>query len=144
MGAVKAGICLRIPDVPEDKYQRHLYVVLNDPDDREPQGIAVVRFRTFQPGMEETLILKEGHPFIDRPTCVEYIKAKVISVAKVEARIKVERRFRHETDCSSELLDKIKSGILQSDFVRPIVQNYCREEFAKAEAKARAVPKRDA
>lgn len=134
MGVVKAGICVHIKD--DDR--SHLHIVITDPDNRNPQGVAIVSLRTYRPELDDTVLINPGdagcHPFIKRPTCVAYIKSKVVEVARLEARIKDDLNFRHRDDCSIELLEKIREGLFKSSFSRESIKKYCKEQLAKQSA----------
>ena len=70
MSGIKAGICLHLKST--DNQERHLWVVLTDPDG-DPPRVAIVNLTTPKSGIQEdeTVVLEVGdHSFVKHKTIV--------------------------------------------------------------------------
>jgi hypothetical protein len=110
--------------------QAHLWVVLTDPQDSP--SVAIVNLTTQTNIPDEPLVLNTGeHAFIRHKTVVNYAEAKIVSAEELERLIEANLITPHHREpyCTPALLEKIRKGVLTSDFARPIFQQYCRERF---------------
>ncbi|MGH7459462.1 MAG: hypothetical protein ACREMA_00345 [Longimicrobiales bacterium] len=97
------------------KSRGHLWIVLTEPFD-DPQTIIIVNFTTNRAGADQTVVLETGdHPFISHSTVVSYADAKLIKVATLQALVSAGLSTFH-SDCSEELLQLLREGLLRSSF----------------------------
>src|SRR5688572_24484825 len=99
-----AGACLHL----STNLQKHLWVILTDPDNSDPPLVALVNITTHKVGIDETLLLTEGHSYIKHKSAVHYERARIYEVWKLERIIESDLTVRHREDCSPELLNKIR------------------------------------
>ena len=111
-----------------DRY-RHLWVILTDPGDEEPSNVVIVNLTTHTDRGDQTVILDEGdHPFIQRRTIINYVDAKFSSTSAINKAIEIEAIVPHQP-FQSEILEKIKGGLLQSPDTPNNIKDYCRKQW---------------
>lgn len=112
----------------------HLHVVMNDPAMNPITGeesVVVVNFCTYHPdrGHDATCLLNSGdHGFIQRETYVDYPRAAVKRVARLEealANPDVEIHLHHEP-VTENVYDRILRGFSESDHVEPRVLRFLK------------------
>jgi len=112
----------------------HLYVVVTPPEGSPPRAV-IVNLTSQRPNSDTTVILHPGdHPFIDRPTVVNYKQARCASIEWLKREIDGKiawADFPFELD----VLKRIQDGILQSPFTPRGIKKYCAGRFAVAEPK---------
>ncbi len=102
----------------------HLWVVITPPKDDEVITVSV----TTQRRHSETLVkLKDGdHPFIRHDSVVAYAYSRIRTVEDIEAAITAGTAKRREP-MSKEIVDRIRAGLLDSDFTPNGVRRYFKE-----------------
>jgi queuine/archaeosine tRNA-ribosyltransferase len=131
MSTVKAGVCVHLKS--GDNLLTHLWVVLTDPQG-DPPRVVLVNLTKHKPQSDETVVLNAGdHPFIKQKTVVNYARATIQDAAALERAMKADLTMRHKIDCTGELLERLREGVFNSRFTRPIVQKFC-EHLKKQQA----------
>jgi hypothetical protein len=115
-------------DGEEDNF--HLWVVLTPPDEGEVVTVCVV---TAHKRSERIVVLNTGdHPFIQHESVIAYGFTKIRTVSDIEELLN--KGFAKRRDpVSVALLDRIRAGLLDSDFTPNGVRAYYREVMADAE-----------
>ena len=105
----------------------HPWFILTDPDDN---GEAVcVNITDVDNIVDGTTILSPG--FVDcvtKKSCVYYGEARVFDLAKIEDAIKKGQAEQHES-CDVAKLQKLRNGLLASEFTKKGMKDRCREEW---------------
>lgn len=121
---INAGACLHL----STDSRRHLWVVLTEPEG-DPLRVALVNLTSHKPGIDETVILEGGHSYIKHKTVVQYARAKVYEVWKLERIIAADLTVRHRHDMPEDLLKIIREGVAKSRFTPPKVKAFCQGKF---------------
>lgn len=105
--------------------QRHLWIVLTDPDPTANQVI-VVMVVSRKPYSDATVILQPGdHPFIEHESCVDFSTGRTVSVSRLEAHL-ADDGCSPRPDVGKGLLRRIQKGLLESEYtdhyLKPILQ----------------------
>lgn len=97
-----------------DGSDKHLWVVISDPDINATDFVVTVNLTTYQVGKESACVLNPGdHPFIKRTTCVQYADARPIASAILDKHLGNGRIVR-QTPVSPQILARIRSGAAAS------------------------------
>lgn len=106
----------------------HLWIVVTEPDGASPE-VAIVSLSSDAPGKDATVKLGPGdHPFIWKPTIVFYPDTRLMAVHVIEDEVNNARATFHE-DCSEDLLETIRQGLLTSPFPPRRLKAYVRERI---------------
>ncbi len=106
----------------------HLWFVLTDPSGNPPKVVSVM-LRTAKSYTDPTLILNIGdHPFMSRPTCVDYSTAKLVSILILEEGIS-NALIEEYDDMSPNLLEVVQKSLLASPRTPNYIIDYCRDKF---------------
>ncbi|GFE72320.1 hypothetical protein [Chroococcus sp. FPU101] len=111
----------------------HLYIILTDCEDVNGVLCVVSVNITTQTrigrGSDTTVILNVGdHPFIKKPSVVNYNDAEFSSVEKLIRYINEEQSL-NDDDLEKEVLRKIQQGLLDSDRTPIEILEYCQNKF---------------
>jgi hypothetical protein len=91
----------------------HLWIVVTEPSGSPPE-VAIVSLSSDRPGKDGTVKLAPGdHPFIRKPTVVFYADTRVMHVRSIADEVANGRADFH-ADCSEELLERVRAGVLAS------------------------------
>lgn len=124
---LELGDCIFIES--RQTLQKHLFVIITEPGGDPPTAL-VVNFTTHRPNFDDTTILDVGdHSFIKRKSLVNYARAAVADINKVEDRLAGDRTLLHREKCSPELLQKIREGVLNSPHTTPRIRRYYEENL---------------
>lgn len=105
---------------------RHLWIVVTEPSGTPPD-VAVVSLSSESPGKDMTVRLGPGdHPFIHKPTIVFYPDVQLRAVQDIENDIRSAAATFHD-DCSEDLLEIIRRGLLDSPATPRRMKAYVRE-----------------
>ncbi len=122
--------CIHLPiPTPEDS---HLFVLITKPQGIPPKSLAV-NFTSYKAGDEfdKTVVLEGGeHSFIKKRSMVNYAKAVIVDINYLESKIadiNDPTISKHRHDCSPELLEVLRNGILISRFVTPKIRRFFQE-----------------
>lgn len=94
----------------------HLCVLITPPE-RNSSRAVIVNLTSQRRGSDNTVVFQQGdHPFIKRPTVVNYQAARIVSVAWVQKEIDCKMAW---ADCPFEppMLKRIQDGVLKSPFI---------------------------
>lgn len=93
----------------------HLWMIISDPD-QNPDAVLIVMFNTLRDLRHDpACVLDKGdHPFINRPTWVNYRMGRVTSMTSLRALEAVGKLSRHEP-LSWQTLRRIRVGAAESD-----------------------------
>jgi hypothetical protein len=106
----------------------HLWIVVTEPAG-VPAEVAIVGLSSDAPGKDRTVCLDVGdHPFIRKPTIVFYPDAHVRPVHQIESAVRNADATFHD-DCSEDLLESIRQGLLDSPATPRRVKAYVRERI---------------
>ena len=109
---MKSGDTFLIEE-PGTSLDSHLWIVISDPA-ADPDKVLLVNLTSHRPDKDQACVLSKGdHPFIKHKTCVEYRRAKLVSVVPMEHLLD-SGRIRHHTPVTPKLLSKILSGVPNS------------------------------
>lgn len=125
---VVAGNCFHLQSISTLSF--HLWVLLNDPVGAS-RAIALVNF-TEDTGIDPTVVIQPQenlHPFIVKPTMVEYARPLIIKEAVLINALNGGHASKHSVDCPAELLTRIRAGVFTSDFASPKLKNFCTGLF---------------
>jgi|TARA_R100000656_G_C3932323_1_gene125081 hypothetical protein len=116
------GSTLLIPSGPDEK--RHLYFVLTDKCSEEKHlliGISSVPEAGF---FDETCLIEPNeHPFVQHKSYAFYRKPEVYSAKKLSRYVGL-NYFVVKEDASSVLIERMREGLLVSDFTPRFYQKY--------------------
>jgi hypothetical protein len=122
MDLVCAGRCFFLAETPQD--QRHLWIVLTNPDGNPPEVVAVM-LRTAKHYTDPTVVLQVGdHPFISRPSSVHYSTAQRFRVSEI-IRLSARQDCGIQPDLPKAVLAKVQAGLAASPYVVPSIRTYC-------------------
>ena len=120
------GTCILLPKPRQDI--KHLWVVLTKPEG-EPAQVVIVNLTTRRQGSDTTVVLKPGdHRFIRQETVVNFSDARFDPVGPLE-KISELVGYEFDDDCSDELLQRIREGLLHSPFTPKNILAYCKSRF---------------
>lgn len=129
----RCGETLLIPSGPaHDPGRRHLFIVLTDPlpadsADATPH-VVVVSICSIVAGQNHDATCELGpgdHPFVDRPSFVDYSTAYIVAADKLIRRCRNGEYIR-QPRVSSALLARIQEGMMRSRHSRPRPRGLCR------------------
>lgn len=104
----------------------HLWIVVTEPAGN-PAEVAVVGLSSEGPGKDMTVRLGPGdHPFIRKPTIVFYPDAHLRPVQEIVNAVRNADATFHD-DCSEDLLETIRQGLLDSPFTPRRLKAYVRD-----------------
>lgn len=116
------GTCIKLPKL--NNPIPHLWIVLTFPD--QNSNVLIVNLTEKREGSDTTVVLYPGeHRSIYKETVVYYADARK-APAKALEEISQKPDYDFDDDLSDELLEKIKSGLLQAD-VAPAIKTYFLE-----------------
>jgi hypothetical protein len=113
-----------VPSGPDtDPDRKHLYVILTSPccDKSGVPSVAMVSFRSVDGDLpyDTTCVLEKGdHPFVKRPTWVDFGRANIFAVAKLENGIRTGQLIRYEP-VSDALFKRVAEGLCTSPMTPP-------------------------
>lgn len=114
-----AGATLLVPSGPQGQ---HLFIVLNDPQEFEGYGkivcVVMVPLDSVKASIhhDPTCELAAGvHPFVTRPTYVNFRLARIEQVRHLEAMINAQH-FQTRAPIDAATLERIRKGLLASPF----------------------------
>jgi len=106
----------------------------SDPDPKTHLSICV-NITTPQSFSDHTAEIKVGeHPFVKHKSVVNYADAKKLDMEKVESLVnQTVKDFiaQPSKPCSSQLLDKIRQGAIQSKRTPKGIKKECEEKWGK-------------
>jgi hypothetical protein len=109
---VDAGDTLLVIE-PGTSYDSHLWIIISDPR-KDAERVVIVSMTSYRADKDQACVLDVGdHPYIRKPTCINYIDAKVVSIAAIESLIASGKVSGHHR-CSAALLTRIRAGIPDS------------------------------
>ena len=107
----------------------HLWIVLTEPEGYPPE-VVIVNLTTRKPDSDTTLTLNAGdHPFIEHETVVYYADARLAKAGGIEQIVKYAGYGFHD-DCSSDLLKRVRRGLLDSRYTPKKIKEYCKSRFS--------------
>ncbi len=93
----------------------HLFFLILDPDPTTGETVIVNIERHDSPRQDTTVLLQKGdHPFVNEETIVNYFRASVTTVQKLQALVAANKAKPREPACQ-ELLDRLKKGLKVSN-----------------------------
>ncbi len=104
---------------PEGASQPHLHCIITDSSEHKEKGkclfVHMISYNEGNPYSDRSCILNKGdHPFITRPTCINYAAATEIDLENLE--FAVSRCLCEENaPLSLEILERIREGARLSD-----------------------------
>lgn len=108
--------------------QPHLWFILTDPDPETDQ-IAAAMVVTVRPHTDKTVILSASeHPFIEHDSSVDYGGCRRFQIARLKTSLRNGRCELRE-DMSTELLAKVRAGVVASPRTPHHMKDYCRGRF---------------
>src|SRR5574337_133690 len=126
MDFVRAGRSILLRETSHAK--RHLWFILTDPCEHSPRVVAVM-LRTATHFTDTTVILHPGdHPFVHHPSSVPYSTARYFQVCAISRAIR-EGHCSHQHDMSTDLLQRVRTGLITSPFTINAIRDYCRNRF---------------
>ena len=106
----------------------HLWISVTNPEGT-PEQVVIVNLTTHRNGCDTTVLLNsQDHRFIKHETVVRYVDAQFAQVVAVQNAIKAGISSFHD-DCSDDLLEKLKQGLLVSQFTSQRIKKYCKNCF---------------
>ena len=123
-----AGNCFHAQSISTQRF--HLWVLLNDPDG-DDGGIALVNF-TEDTGIDSTVVLypaENWHPFITKPTIIEYSRPLLIRASVLAHAIASGKANQDRADCPPELLAVIRAGVFKSRHAPGKLKRFCEGLF---------------
>ena len=104
----------------------HLWIIITDPS-KDAGKAAVVGISTRRTNSDlTTIVMPKDHPWIRHESVVMYFDLRVIDTIRLEQSIKTNPDdYVLQKECSVDLLNKIKSGLLNSKFTPRKVMSYC-------------------
>ncbi len=108
--------------------QPHLWFILTDPDPTT-LDVAAVMLVTARPHTDKTLMLCVGdHEFITHDSAVDYGSARRLKVVRLEALVTA-GRCEMKADMASDLLKRVRDGLLKSPRTIHHIADWCRPRF---------------
>lgn len=108
----------------------HLYVVVTPPDGDPPRVVIASVTSKRSHSDTTTILLPPDHPWINRPSVVNYGKATLVRVDYLLAQIKDNIADVHRP-LKPEKLEIIQQGILKSKRTPRHIKRHCRTVFRK-------------
>jgi hypothetical protein len=106
----------------------HLWIVVTEPAGTPPE-VVIVGLSSEAPGKDLTVRLRVGdHPFIRKPTIVFYPDAHLKRVEDIVNAVRNADATFHD-DCSEDLLERIRRGLLDSPATPRRVKAYVRDSI---------------
>lgn len=104
---------------PEEAPQWHLHCIITNPSEHKEKGkclyVHMISFKEDNPDQDCSCILNKGdHPFITRPTCINYAAAREANIDDIENAIDRCMCIEHPS-LSSEVLERIREGARVSE-----------------------------
>jgi hypothetical protein len=91
----------------------HLWLVISDAD--SAGRVIVVCLLSWQPQYDQACVLNSGdHPFIKHATCVQYVTARLVPLATLEAKER-DGSLRPKAPLGGDLLSRIQAGAAAGD-----------------------------
>lgn len=110
---LKAGQTILLPKPGQDT--AHLWVVVVSVNEKTNETV-IVNLTTQRTHSDTTVVLQKGeHPFVQHPTVVHYIDARIIDAKQLERAIEA-GTFRSHSDCTQATLQRIQEGLFTSPF----------------------------
>lgn len=107
---------------------QHLIIVLTDPDEAD-QLVVTTMVVTERAHTDKTRTLNVGdHPFIRHPSNIDYGACAFVPRRKLEAALQSGRAVL-QADLADELLQSVRSGLLESSRTINAIAEYCRAAF---------------
>ncbi len=126
MDLIRSGSAILLREAPSTK--PHLWFVLTYPEGNPPRVVAVM-LRTTRRHTDDTLILDIGdHPFVKHESSVHYSSAQQFKVRAV-LREMARGRCHLRENISSNLLARVRQGLLDSPYTVHAIRDYCAERF---------------
>jgi hypothetical protein len=124
---IRAGRALIIRD---RRMGTHLWFVLTDPD-AVTGRVVIVALVTERAHTEKTVRLDVGdHPFITHASNVDFGSSTYAPASKLDAAL-AERRATLGADMSSDLLDRVRRGLIGSSRAPNEIVSYCKAVFGE-------------
>lgn len=106
----------------------HLWIVVTEPSGAPPE-VVIVSLSSDRAGKDDTVKLGPGdHPFIRKPTVVFYPDTRLMAVPAIIAEIQNGQASFH-ADCSEDLLERVRQGLLASPATPRRMKAYVRERI---------------
>jgi hypothetical protein len=106
----------------------HLWIVVTEPSGT-PAEVVIVALSSEEPGKDMTVRLNVGeHAFIRKPTIVFYLDAHIKPVDDIVSAVRNAEATFHD-DCSEELLERVRQGLLDSPATPRRVKAYVRDSI---------------
>jgi hypothetical protein len=107
---------------------RHLWIVVTEPQPPDFQCV-IVNITRQQQKSDNTVVLRPGdHPFIVRDSVIRYADASIVDVRDLD-RCLANRVAKPRDACSAELLKRIQGGISVSIFTPKKVVDFCKRHL---------------
>lgn len=107
----------------------HLWLVITEPRGN-PSEVIIVNLTSYREGVDTTLVLTDkDYSYIIHPTIVYYADARKIEVQLLQRLLALDNDRLYKDSCSNELLDRIRNGLLESDFTPRKIKKYLREQL---------------
>ena len=98
---------------PGTSYDSHLWIVISDPA-KDPEQVVLVNFTKHRADKDQACVVECGdHPFIKQRTCVEYRRARMLSVKTLQTFLDSGLMVSHKP-ASPDLLARIRAGVPRS------------------------------
>lgn len=125
---VRKGATLLVPSGPSGN---HLYVVVTEPDENDQ--VLVVTFCSIpeQGFHDATCEIHEGHPFVTRPTYVNYRLSEIMTCAHIEKCVDGWVYTPKQSIDDDELMTRMRDGILDSELTPQRIQTYFQTRIAE-------------
>ena len=112
----------------DDRQIEHLWVVATNPDENEL--VAVVNITTLRGAKDQTVVLQRGeHLFIKHDSCVNYSRAEIFEVEKLQEHF-VSGRAKLQSDMTPSLTALVLGGFTASPFTRNRIFGFIRNYMA--------------
>jgi hypothetical protein len=93
----------------------HLWVVVSD-SRADPTQVVIANMTTDR-GIDRSCILNPGdHPFVNRPTCIRYDMARIVTNAELERHVS-SNAIRLQDPVSADVLERIRQGAATTDHI---------------------------
>ncbi|MFL5385184.1 MAG: hypothetical protein ACJ8GN_21915 [Longimicrobiaceae bacterium] len=106
----------------------HLWIVVTQPSGT-PAEVAIVSITSYRHGKDDTVKLAPGdHPFIRKPSVVFYPDTRVMPVEAIVREVTNAQASFHD-DCSEDLLERVRQGLLASPATPRRMKEYVRDRI---------------
>lgn len=106
----------------------HLWIVVTEPSGASPE-VVIVSLSSERARKDDTVKLGTGdHPFIRKPTVVFYPDTRLMAVQAIISEIQNGQASFH-ADCSEDLLERVRQGLLASPATPRRMKAYVRERI---------------